>query len=180
MLQVFFDFETTGVTSADAPIQVAGIICEEFGPIIDTFNERIRTTHRIRPEASAVHGIYKESLEGCRTEREVLADFATWVIGNGCEMVVGHNIKSFDLPMMTRRSELVHFINPFENLEVYDTRSLVSEAKKKKLCGLEALGRKWSLPATAAVLGILHDNAHDALGDVTTNKLIYDKLKRLL
>ena len=30
----FFDFETTGVTSADAPIQVAGIICEEFGPII--------------------------------------------------------------------------------------------------------------------------------------------------
>lgn len=180
MIQVFFDFETTGVTSADAPIQVAGLICEEFGPILDTFNERIKTTRSINAAASAVHGITAADLADCRSERAVMADFISWVIGNGAQQVVGHNIKAFDLKMMSRRCEVLHLTNPFADMDAYDTRTLVTDAKKKDLFGLSALGRKWSLPATAEIMGISHENAHDALGDIITNKLIYDKLKRLL
>ena len=41
------DLETTSVyvTSA-APVQIAAIICDEHGNIIDSFNEKIKTTHK--------------------------------------------------------------------------------------------------------------------------------------
>lgn len=180
MKQIFFDFETTGVTSADAPVQVAGLICEEFGPIEATFNEKIKTTHRINPAASAVHGIYAKDLVNCRMEREVLKDFILWTKDFDIEVVVGHNIKSFDLRMLETRCGYLDLANPFTTIKVCDTRDLVIAARKQNLFGLGALGRRWSLPLTAELLGIKHENAHDALGDIITNKLVYDKLKEVL
>lgn len=70
------DTETTNVYwNTAAPVQIAAVICDEKGNIIDSFNERIKTTHKIDPAASAVHGIYEKDLVGCRRESEVLLDF---------------------------------------------------------------------------------------------------------
>ena len=70
------DTETTDrFWNTAAPVQIAAIICDKDGNIIDTFNERIKTTHKIAPEASEVHGIYAKDLVNCRSEKAVLTDF---------------------------------------------------------------------------------------------------------
>jgi DNA polymerase III alpha subunit (gram-positive type) len=51
------------------------VICDNKGNIIDSFNERIKTTHTIAPDASKVRGIYAKDLKNCRRESEVLTDF---------------------------------------------------------------------------------------------------------
>jgi DNA polymerase III epsilon subunit-like protein len=71
------DLETTGTTTDDAPIQVAGLLVNENGEVLSSFEEKIKTTHIISPGASAVNGIYKEDLANCRTEIPVLTDFAS-------------------------------------------------------------------------------------------------------
>ena len=49
------DTETTGVYwNADAPIQIAALICNNQGEIIDSFEEKIKTTHKIADDASKV------------------------------------------------------------------------------------------------------------------------------
>lgn len=70
------DTETTNVYwNTCAPIQIAAEICDAEGNIVDTFNERIKTTHKIDPGASEVHGIYEKDLVNCRKESEVIFDF---------------------------------------------------------------------------------------------------------
>lgn len=70
------DTETTSVYwNSAAPVQIAAVICDKDGNILDSFNERIKTTHKIEPGASKVHGIYAKDLVNCRSEREVLTDF---------------------------------------------------------------------------------------------------------
>lgn len=179
MKQLFFDFETTGVhNTVDVPIQIAGIVCEEFGSVISSFNERVFTKRPINPHASAVHGIYNKDLKDCRWESEVLKDFILWIKEHSPDMVSGYNIKSFDLIMLSTRCEYQNYVFPLEGVQVFDTRDLVLAGRKQNLLGLGALGRKWSLPATAEILGIAHTQAHDALADVMTTKAVYDKLRR--
>ena len=70
------DTETTSVYwNTAAPVQIAAVICDDKGNILDSFEEKIKTTHRIDPDASAVHGIYAKDLVNCRGEKEVLMDF---------------------------------------------------------------------------------------------------------
>ena len=70
------DTETTDrYWNSTAPIQIAAVICDRSGKILDSFNERIKTTHKIDPEASRVHGIYAKDLIHCRSEIAVLTDF---------------------------------------------------------------------------------------------------------
>ena len=72
------DTETTNrYWNSSAPIQIAALICDDKGNILDSFNERIKTTHRIDPSASEVHGIYAKDLVNCRPESAVLWDFCT-------------------------------------------------------------------------------------------------------
>lgn len=100
----FLDTETTDVYwSTCAPIQLAAIITDGEGNIIDTFNEKIRTTHRINPSASEVHGIYAEDLVNCRNEIEVLTDFCAWIKANETDVIITYNGEAFDRPMLNAR-----------------------------------------------------------------------------
>lgn len=70
------DTETTNVYwNSAAPVQIAAIVCDNRGNIIDSFEEKIKTTHTIDPEASKVHGMYAKDLVNCRCEKDVLMDF---------------------------------------------------------------------------------------------------------
>ena len=69
-----------GAVTIDAVSQLKGIKnFDKKGNIIDSFNERIKTTHKISPEASAVHGVYAKDLVNCRGEIAVLTDFCVWM-----------------------------------------------------------------------------------------------------
>lgn len=180
------DTETTDkYWNTSAPVQLAALICDSEGNILDKFNEKIKTTHRISPDASAVHGIYAKDLVNCRQERAVLEDFCAWMKNNEVDVVLTYNGEAFDRPMLNQRcKELKINYNYFEKENFpgidgyYDC---VFKAKKQNLFGLkDKLGRKWRLSLVAEILGISNDGAHDAFEDVMMLRDIYFKLSPLV
>lgn len=173
------DTETTGVYwNADAPIQIAALICGPDGIIVDSFEEKIKTTHTISPDASAVHGIYEKDLVNCRRESEVLEDFCAWMKNHDVDMVLTYNGEAFDRRMLNCRCEKLNIKYDFFNKEKFPGvdgyYDCVQYAKKQNLWGLkDKLGRKWKLTLVADILGFSTENAHDALADVLMLKNIW-------
>jgi DNA polymerase III epsilon subunit-like protein len=173
------DTETTNVYwNSAAPVQIAAVICDNKGNIIDSFNERIKTTHKINPEASAVHGIYAKDLENCRGEIAVLTDFCVWMKQQEVDCVLTYNGEAFDRRMLNCRCEVLGIKYDFFDKEKFPGvdgyYDCVQYAKKQNLWGLkDKLGRKWRLTLVADALGFSSENAHDALADVMMLKNIW-------
>lgn len=175
------DTETTSVYwNSAAPVQLAALICDSHGNIIDKFNEKIKTTHTIDPGASEVHGIYAKDLVNCRSEREVLTDFCLWMQNLGADVVLTYNGEAFDRPMLNCRCKAcgVNF-NYFEkdNFPGLDGHSCVTKAKRMNYKQMkDKLGRKWRLSLVAETLGYSSEGAHDAFADVMMLKNIFFEL----
>lgn len=180
---MFFDLETTGTYwSCDAPVQIAAVV-ERNGEVIDSYNTLVHTTVSIKPQASAVHGIYKDNLINAPREIEALKDFMAWIKGNEVEVMIGYNSRIFDLAMLNARCE--HFGIPSlfdgEVITHYDGYyDRVKLAKDKNLFNLKTiLGRKWNLSAVAEVLEIDNSGAHDAFADVNMLREIWHKFDNM-
>lgn len=180
------DTETTSIYwNSAAPVQIAAIICDAKGNILDSFNERIKTTHAIHPEASKVNGIYAKDLIHCRSEKDVLMDFCEWMKQAEVDVVLTYNGEAFDRPMLNCRCEALHIPFDYFNKDkfpgidgYYDCIFL---AKKQNLFGLkDTLGRKWKLTLVADALGFSTENAHDALADVMMLKNIFFKVDPII
>ena len=173
------DTETTSVYwNSAAPVQIAALICDEKGNIIDSFNERIRTTHKIDPDASKIHGIYAKDLINCRPESEVLIDFCCWMKQQEVDVVLTYNGEAFDRPMLNERCKVLKIPYNYFNKEIFPGidgyYDCVAIAKKQNLFGLkDKLGRKWRLTLVAEALGFSSAGAHDALADVLMLKNIF-------
>lgn len=173
------DTETTNVYwNTAAPVQIAAVICDNKGNIIDSFNERIKTTHKIDPAASAVHGIYEKDLVNCRRESEVLLDFCVWMKQQEVDVVLTYNGEAFDRRMLNERCKTLKIPYDFFDKEKFPGidgyYDCVQYAKKANLFGLkDKLGRKWKLTLVAEALGFSSAGAHDALADVMMLKNIF-------
>lgn len=176
------DTETTDrYWNTCAPIQIAALICDERGNVLDEFNERIKTTHTINPEASAVHGIYAKDLVNCRSERAVLEDFCVWLKQHDVDVCLTYNGEAFDRRMLNERCKVLGIHYDYFNKEKFPGidgyYDCVIDAKRQNLYGLkDKLGRKWRLSLVAEILGINNDGAHDALEDVIMLKKIFFQL----
>lgn len=176
------DTETTDrYWNCCGPIQIAAIVCDRDGNVLDSFNERIRTTHIISKEASAVHGIYASDLVNCRGEKAVLEDFCAWMQSQEVDCILTYNGEAFDRRMLDARCKVLninyHYFEKenFPGIDGY--YDCIIEAKKKNYAGLgTALGRKWRLSLVAEHLGIDNEGAHDALEDVIMLKKIFWKV----
>lgn len=173
------DTETTNVYwNSAAPVQIAAIICDNKGNIIDSFNEKIKTTHKIDPEASKVHGIYEKDLVNCRGEIAVLTDFCVWMKNQEVDCVLTYNGEAFDRRMLDERCKKLGINYDFFDKEKFPGidgyYDCIQYAKKQNLWGLkDKLGRKWKLTLVAEALGFSSENAHDALADVLMLKNIF-------
>ena len=173
------DTETTSVYwNSAAPVQIAALICDGKGNIIDKFEEKIKTTHKIDPEASKVHGIYEEDLVNCRSEKDVLTDFCVWMKNQEVDCVLTYNGEAFDRPMLNQRCKVLNINYDFFNKEKFPGidgyYDCIQYAKKQNLWGLkDKLGRKWKLTLVADALGFSTENAHDAFPDVVMLKNIF-------
>lgn len=180
------DLETTDVYyNSSAPVQVAGMIIDEDGNTVSCFNERCKTTHRINPEASAVHGIYEKDLVNCRKESEVLIDFCEWLHLNKADAILTYNGNTFDLPLLNCRCHTLDI--PFNcfalddpTYKKIDGKDYVFAAKRLDLYRLKSLGRKWKLTLVAEKLGISTEGAHDAFEDIRMLRDVYWKLKDIV
>lgn len=163
------DTETTDrYWNTSAPIQIAAMIIDERGDIIDGFNERIKTTHVIADTASAVHGIYAKDLVNCRGERDVLEDFCSWMLGNEVDLMLTYNGDTFDRPLLNCRCQKLGINFDYFDKDKFpgeDAKVDVFAARKLNLFNLKDLGRKWKLTLVAEKLNFSTDNAHDALAD---------------
>lgn len=176
------DLETTGkYWNSDAPIQIAAEIINRSGEVIDTFNQRIKTTHKIDPEASLVHHIYARDLVNCPMESQVLSEFMAWLQMNAPDALLTYNGKTFDIPMLQMRCKILNI--PGHNLfdlTHYDCKEDVFEAKRRDMFDLKSLGRKWKLTLVAEKLGINPEGAHDAFVDINLLKQVWFKLDPIL
>ncbi len=112
---VCFDLETTGF-GGNAEIIEIGAVKVRNGEITETFSELVKPTHNISPEITQTTGIAPKDVENCRNISAVLSEFLDFI---GDDILVGHNIASFDIPII-RRIAAVEFGRKF-NVQYIDT-----------------------------------------------------------
>ena len=99
---VLFDLETTGVSCEnDEVIEISALkVRDEF--IVGEFSTLVNPGIPIPLYASDVNGITDEMVENSPSFKSVLSDFIEFV---GEDILVGHNIASFDMKFICRDAE---------------------------------------------------------------------------
>lgn len=150
---VIFDTETTGIDFVeDDVVQLASVTLDSGYKELHTFNRLAHPGKSIPAEATAVHGIHNRDVLSADSSRKVVADWwkAINTVSPEPPILAGHNIVSFDLPMLKKHLCLKH-------LPVIDTYQaalrLEINPETHKLGDLHA---SYRFPPHAA---------HDALGD---------------
>ena len=99
---VVFDLETTGIScSVDQIVEISGVKVIG-GKVTDQFSTLVNPGRPIPWQASQVNGITDDMVADAPYIDDVLGQFLKFA---GTLVLVGHNIKSFDLKFIYRESE---------------------------------------------------------------------------
>lgn len=162
---VIFDLETTGLyTDSDAIIEISALKVRG-GEIVDEFSTLVNPCMHIQYSASSVNGIVDDMVKDAPIIEQALKDFICFI---GNDVLVGQNIKRFDLKFIQRDAER-YFGKPITN-DYVDTLFLA----QRYLPELDS----HSLESLADYYGISYDGAHRALADCLINKQVYDCLAK--
>lgn len=162
---ILFDLETTGLdTDRDAIIEISALKVKD-GNIIDEFSTLVNPGMHIPFEASCVNGIVDDMVKDAPNTEEALKGFIAFI---GNEVLVGQNIKRFDLKFIQR--DAVRFFGKPVSNDYVDTLFLA----QRYLPELES----HSLESLADHYDISYDGAHRALADCHINKKVYDCLAK--
>ena len=158
-----FDLETTGFTNPEI-CEIAALKVVN-GEIVDTFETLVFIDGEIEAGAARKHHISKDVLRDAPHMKTALKAFIEF-IGRDA-VLVGHNIKTFDLPRIKRVSECCGF--RFEYKEAVDTLPLVKTA--------------WQLPSykmddLRMRLDLDQDGSHRALKDCQDEFELYMRLRK--
>ena len=158
---VCFDLETTGF-GKNAEIIEIGAIKVRDGVTVDKFSEFVKPTNRISGAVTALTGISQEDVENARNISEVLPDFLEFI---GNDILLGHNIASFDIPIV-RRNIAVEMKAVFEP-EYIDTMYLA-----KSVNGVP----DHKLQTMLDHYGITNARAHRAFEDCEATSKLFNAL----
>ena len=162
---VLFDLETTGLdTEMDAIIEISALKAKG-GEIVDEYSTLVNPEMHIPYDASCVNGIVDDMVKDAPKIEEALKGFISFI---GNEVLVGQNIKRFDLKFI-QRDAVRFFGKPIAN-DYVDTLFL-AQRYLPELCS-------HSLEALADHYDISYDGAHRALADCHINKRVYDCLAK--
>lgn len=95
---VCFDLETTGFGKYAEIIDIGAVKVRNL-EIVDTFSELVKPVHYISNQITELTGISQQDVINCRSVKDVLSDFLSFI---GDDVLVGHNIATFDLPIIKR------------------------------------------------------------------------------
>ena len=162
---VVFDLETTGISPVyDEVIEISGVKVKA-GKVVEEFNTLVNPKRAIPSRASQVNGITDDMVMDAPFFPEVLQRFFAFV---GDDMLVGHNIHSFDMKFIYRDAE--KFFGKVPGNDYIDTlsfaRNCLPELRHHRLVDL------------AAHYGISTYGAHRALNDCHMNQQVYEHLGR--
>jgi len=163
---VVFDFETTGISYLnDDIIEISGVKVRK-GQVVDTFSTLVNPERNIPYGATAVNGITDDMVADAPLIREALADFIEFI---GDDVLVGHNIQSFDLKFLNAAAEAL-FSTTVENDYVdtlYMARKCLPQLSHHKLVDV------------ASYFKISVEGAHRALNDCMMNQRCFEELGRI-
>lgn len=163
---VAVDLETTGLNVEKDSIIEIGAVLFKNGLTRGQFQTFVNPETVIPPEVSALHGITNDLLHGAPSPQEALSKFLQFARDR---ILVGHNIKEFDLPILKRSIRQV--LGMEWNPSIFDTL---------KVCRKLYPDRKHDLQNMAIFFNIPPTTYHRALYDAWTVKEIFVKLQFLV
>jgi DNA polymerase III epsilon subunit family exonuclease len=164
---VVFDLETTGISAQeDSIIEISAIKVRDHNPV-EEFTALINPGTHIPVGATNVNGITDDMVKDAPKLTEVLPNFLSFIEG---EILVGHNIQSFDLPFIYRAAE--------ELLEKEVPNDYIDTLHMAREC-LPML-RRYRLVDISEYFQIETKGAHRALNDCVMNQQCYEQMGRLI
>lgn len=167
---VAFDIETTGTygkENGDAPAEITeiGAVKVVNGNIVGRFSELANPRRKIVPKIAELTGITDEMVEDKPPISEIIKRFKEFV---GDNILLGHNIKSFDIPHISRAAKNagIAFYNAY--FDTYRCANTLKEAQGWDNVKLTYLAERF---------GIEQKDAHRAWCDAETNVGVYFGLK---
>jgi DNA polymerase-3 subunit epsilon len=155
---VFFDLETTGLsTKDDRIIEMAILRVSPQGDVLERVR-RFNPGMPIHPEAIAVHGITDEDVAG---EAPFTARArALFELLDPCDLG-GFNIRRFDLPMLLAEFKRTDVDFDYKTRRIIDVQNIFHREEPRDLSA-----------AARFYLGREHQEAHSALGDIRTTAAV--------
>ncbi|MDO5549593.1 MAG: exonuclease domain-containing protein [Lachnospiraceae bacterium] len=164
---VVFDLETTGLSPwSDAIIEISAVKVKG-GRVADTFSTLVNPGCPIPARASAVNGITDKMVADAPCLKEAMEKFLDFI---GTEVLVGHNIHSFDLNFIHQAlSKLYGRVLPNDSIDTLAmARGCLPQLSRHRLTDL------------AAYFHISTEGAHRALNDCVMNQKCFEEMGKLL
>lgn len=160
---VVFDLETTGVSPYNDEVIEISAVKARKGKVVEEFSELVNPKRTIPFAASRVNNITDDMVSNAPFFDEVLRHFLEFV---GEDVLVGHNIQSFDMKFIYRDCE--RYFHQLITNDYVDTLILA------KRCFPEWRHRR--LGDLADYYGISTRGAHRALADCRMNQRVFELL----
>lgn len=160
---VVFDLETTGVSPYNDEVIEISAVKARKGKVVEEFSELVNPQRTIPFAASRVNNITDDMVSDASFFDEVLRHFLEFV---GEDVLVGHNIQSFDMKFIYRDCE--RYFHQLITNDYVDTLILA------KRCFPEWRHRR--LGDLADYYGISTQGAHRALADCRMNQRVFELL----
>lgn len=160
---VVFDLETTGISSYNDEVIEISAVKARKGKVVEEFSELVNPQRTIPFAASRVNNITDDMVSDAPFFDEVLRHFLEFV---GEDVLVGHNIQSFDMKFIYRDCE--RYFHQLITNDYVDTLILA------KRCFPEWRHRR--LGDLADYYGISTQGAHRALADCRMNQRVFELL----
>lgn len=164
---VLYDLETTGTSCVyDAIIEISAVKVRN-GEVVDEFSELVNPGRSIPMAASMVNNIFDDMVADAPSFDEVLPRFLDFI---GDDILVGHNINSFDMKFLYRDCEK-YFGQTLTN-DFVDTlriaKMVFPDWRHRRLSDL------------ADYYGISTRGAHRALADCKMNQKVFELMGKEL
>ncbi len=160
---VVFDLETTGVSPYNDEVIEISAVKARKGKVVEEFSQLVNPQRTIPFAASRVNNITDDMVSDAPFFDEVLRHFLEFV---GEDVLVGHNIQSFDMKFIYRDCE--RYFHQLITNDYVDTLILA------KRCFPEWRHRR--LGDLADYYGISTQGAHRALADCRMNQRVFELL----
>jgi DNA polymerase III epsilon subunit family exonuclease len=162
---VLFDLETTGISCVKDRVVEISAVKVAGGEVIEEFSTLVNPGMHIPGPASRVNGITDDMVADSPFFEEAFGDFLEFV---GDAVLVGHNIRCFDLKFLYR--DALEFWGKTLGNDYVDTL----DVSRACLPGM----RHHTLTDLAEHYGISTEGAHRALNDCRMNQKVYELLKQ--
>lgn len=163
---IVFDLETTGVNvRSDDIIEISAVKVRK-GTIADTYQTLVNPGRSIPYESTRLHGITDAMVADAPELKPALTEFFAFI---GNDVLVGHNIQSFDLNFIYSAAEELFGAAIKNNYidTLYLSRSCLPNLAHHRLSDI------------AAYFGISGEGAHRALNDCIMNQKCFEELGKL-